>query len=163
MRTVRETCVPRPEVIEGELDDAIFAARLRDVVDGRAPDVYGDARTFFQNTHPAQRLKGLASTVFGRLNDPKEAGSVLRLSTGFGGGKTHALITLWHLANNVRDTSLGTEVLPGAGRPNEVTVAAVEGEGLGTVVAQSHGDIVTHSLWGELAYQLGGPEAYSKF
>ena len=113
---------PRTEVLKGELTDAVFAADFGRLVAGD-PDVskvYSNAATFFANTHPAQQLCRVVGAVFGRLADPKEGGATIRLSTGFGGGKTHTLMALWHLAQNVDKTSMGTELLPAAGRPGKV-------------------------------------------
>ncbi|MBC7234301.1 MAG: ATP-binding protein [Chloroflexi bacterium] len=160
MKPILETCMPRPEVLKGDLQDALFAADFGHVVEGVAPDVYQNPLVFFRNTHPAARLKQVIATVFERLADPGEPGATLRLSTGFGGGKTHALIALWHLARNIAQLSLGTELLPAAGRPAEVVVAGVDGRSFGSSVCGAHGELQTHSLWGELAYQLGGVEGY---
>lgn len=51
--TVLAGCKPRKEVLKGDLDDAIFAADFGDLIEGKAPAVYGNPKTFFQNTHPA--------------------------------------------------------------------------------------------------------------
>ncbi|MBM3332298.1 ATP-binding protein [candidate division WOR-3 bacterium] len=150
--------VPRPEVLKGELDDAIFGADFDAVVEGKtnAPEVYSNPKVFFQNTHPAKELKRIAELVFNRLADPKEAGAVVRLSTGFGGGKTHALIALYHLATNIRSKTLGTDLLPAAGRPSKVAVAAIDIGRAGTPIFAEHGAVKTHTLWAELAYFLNG-------
>jgi len=67
-------CKPRKEVLKGDLGDAVFAADFGDLVGGKAPAVYGDPKTFFQNTHPADQLCKIADqlckivgAVFGRL------------------------------------------------------------------------------------------------
>jgi len=73
-------CKPRKEVLKGDLSDAIFAADFGDLISGKAPAVYGDAETFFQNTHPAKQLCKIVETVFDRLADPKEGGATIRLS-----------------------------------------------------------------------------------
>jgi len=156
---VLNSCKPRKEVLKGDLDDAIFAADFGDLIVGKAPKVYGDAKTFFQNTHPAKRLCEVIQAVFERLADPKEAGATLRLSTGFGGGKTHTLMALWHLAKNISNLSMGTELLPAAGRPKALTVVAVDLGKAGQPVFSQYGKIKVHSLWGEIAYQLGGENA----
>lgn len=145
MQSVRESCVPRPEVLEGDLEDAIFAADFGHVVEGRAAHVYQDAREFFRNTHPTANLKRLAKTIFARLADKQEAGAAVRLSTGFGGGKTHSLIALWHLAQHIGDPSLGADVLPVAGRPHKVVVVGIDGS-----------KFAAASIWAELALKLGG-------
>jgi hypothetical protein len=152
-------CKPRKEVLTGELDDAIFAADFGDLIAGKAPRVYGDAATFFQNTHPAAQLCKVIEVVFGRLANAKEGGATIRLSTSFGGGKTHTLMAMWHLARTIGDLGMGTDLLPAAGRPKKVTVAAVDGSDAGEIFAR-HGQARTRSLWGELAYQLGGEAAW---
>lgn len=156
MLSIRTTCRPRPEVLTGELQDALFAASFAQVTLGEGAPVYTDPHIFLRNTHPAQALCKIVSTVFERLARPDEPGTALRLSTGFGGGKTHALIALWHLAKNVSNPTLGTELLPAAGRPSTVAVVGIDASGWGRDVAVRHPDAISHSLWGELAYQLCG-------
>ena len=151
-------CKPRKEVLKGDLADAIFAADFGDLIAGKAPPVYGDSPVFFQNTHPAKQLCKVIQAVFARLADDKEGGATLRLSTGFGGGKTHALMALWHLANNIGDVSMGAELLPAAGRPKKVHVAATDAGKGGVPEFTSHGKIKVQSLWGELFYQLDPDE-----
>ena len=53
---VRDFCVPREDVLRGEINDAIFAADFGDLVSDGAPDVYRDPATFYANTHPAREL-----------------------------------------------------------------------------------------------------------
>jgi predicted AAA+ superfamily ATPase len=53
---VLKSCKPRKEVLQGDLDDAVFAADFGNLIAGKAPKVYGNAKTFFQNTHPASQL-----------------------------------------------------------------------------------------------------------
>lgn len=163
MKPIRETCIPRREVLKGDLEDAIFAADFGYVIEGvlTAPAVYRDPAEFFRNTHPAAPLKKVITTIFERLADPNEAGAAVRLSTGFGGGKTHTLIALWHLAKHITETTLGTELLPAAGRPHEVVVAGIDAQKFGSTVCATHGALETHSLWGELAFQLGGEAGYT--
>lgn len=161
--SVLAACKPRKEVLEGELDDAIFAADFGQLVDGGAPKVYGHAETFFRNTEPTPDLKAVCTAVFKALADKKEAGQLIRLSTGFGGGKTHTLMALWHLAQNIAKLTLGTELLPAAGRPKSVSVVAIDAAKAGIPVFATHGKTKTHSLQGELFFRVGeqtktGPE-----
>jgi len=150
---------PRADVLKGDLDDAIFAADFGDLVAGTAPKVYRDPATFFQNTHPARSLQRVVQAVFERLNSRSEPGATIRLSTGFGGGKTHTLMALWHLAQNIADHSMGIELLPAAGRPKSVTVVGVDAAKGAVPLFISHGSTKVHSLWGEIFYQLGGLKA----
>ncbi len=159
--SILKGCTPRFEVLKGDLDDAIFAADFGDLVAGKAPLVYADAKTFFQNTHPAIPLCKVVQAVFERLSNPKEGGITLRLSTGFGGGKTHALMALWHLAENISDLSIGQELLPASGRPKGVTVKAVDLSKAGLPQFNKHGATQVKSLWGELFFLLKGKEGLS--
>ena len=61
---VLTTCKPRKEVLEGELDDAIFAADFGQLIDGSGPKVYSDAASFFRNTEPTPDLKAVCGAVF---------------------------------------------------------------------------------------------------
>jgi len=156
---VLSACKPRQEVLEGELDDAIFAAGFGQLIDGCAPKVYGHAETFFRNTEPTPDLKSVCAAVFKALADKKEAGQLIRLSTGFGGGKTHTLMALWHSAENIAKPSPGTELLPAAGRPKAVKLVAVDAAKAGIPIFGTHGATKTHSLQGEIFFQLGGAAA----
>jgi len=156
---ILKNCKPRKEVLKGDLDDAIFAADFGDLVAGKAPKVYGDPKTFFQNTHPAKQLCKVIEAVFDRLADPKEGGATIRLSTGFGGGKTHTLMALWHLSKNIDDPGLGTDLLPAAGRPKKVTTIAIDAGKAGVPIFSTHGNLKIRSLWGELFFQMGGEKA----
>ena len=99
MKTIFENCEPRPEVLQGALREEIFAARLKDVIEGTADPVYQDPTTFFDNTYPTEGLKLLLDEALGRLTGVKPANNaIVRLETAFGGGKTHNLIALYHAA-----------------------------------------------------------------
>ncbi|MTW18316.1 DUF499 domain-containing protein [Rhodoplanes serenus] len=156
---VKEGSNPRNDVLQGELDDAIFAASFGKLIRNDGPLIYRDADQFFINTHPTTALTKLCRDVFGRLASTTESGAILRLSTGFGGGKTHALMTLWHLAKVIGDPTKGTDLLPPAGRPSSVRICGIDAEGAGYPVFARHGDLEAKSLAAELAFQLGGPSA----
>ena len=160
MQSIRQACTPRSEVLKSDLRDTIFAADFGHVIENRADEVYNSPELFFRNTYPTATLKKIITTIYGRLADPNEAGASLRLSTGFGGGKTHTLIALWHLGKHLQDKTLGTELLPAAGRPKKVIVAGIDAGKFGKPICATHGAIQTHSLWGELAYQLGEEPGY---
>lgn len=156
---VKAGCKPRGDVLQGELDDAIFAASFDKLTRGEGPLIYRDPALFFQNTHPTAALSKLCRDVFGRMASSTDSGAVLRLSTGFGGGKTHALMTLWHLAKTIADPTMGTDLLSPAGRPVAVRVVGIDAEGSGYPVFARHGDQEARSLAAELAFQLGGASA----
>ena len=64
---IYQACTPRPDVLDGVLSDAVFAASLDDVVTGTSPAVYGDPELFFAATHPSEGLRDLLVTALGRL------------------------------------------------------------------------------------------------
>lgn len=113
---MKKGSTPRDDVRQGGLDDAIFAASFGKLVRNDGPLIYRDPDHFFRNTHPTTALTKLCKDVFGRLTSITEAGAILRLSTRFGGGKTHALMTLWHLAKVIGNPSKGTDLLAPAGQ-----------------------------------------------
>jgi predicted AAA+ superfamily ATPase len=83
----------------GELSLAVFAADLYDVMMGKARPVYQHAPEFFALTYPTFNLRELARDVVIRLAGKSDK-AVRQLELTYGGGKTHALITLFHLVNN---------------------------------------------------------------
>ena len=91
--------VPHRDILEGRLTLDVFAADLWEVFSGRGPDEYKDAARFFQKTYQTSGLKRLLSIIEGRLSghggDP-----VIQIQTPFGGGKTHALIAMYHKAGD---------------------------------------------------------------
>jgi len=162
MRTIFESCQPRPEVLKGELREDIFAARLKDVIDGNADPVYQDPSTFFDNTYPTAGLRLLLGEVMGRLTGIKAANNaIIRLETAFGGGKTHNLIALYHVANGhaPAQSLLDPALIP---PPGVVRTVGVVGSDLQPRDGLNHGEVVTHTLWGEIAYQLDGPTGYTQ-
>lgn len=88
----------RDDLKSGELSLAIFAADLYDVTMGRARPVYQDPGEFFALTYPTFNLRELAKDVVLRLAGRSEK-AVRQLELTYGGGKTHALITLYHLTH----------------------------------------------------------------
>jgi predicted AAA+ superfamily ATPase len=87
MKTIFETCTPRPEVLKGELKDEVFRASLIDVHLQRAEAVYQDPSVFFENTYRTDGLRTLLRETFGRLTSANPGNSpVIRLETSFGGG-----------------------------------------------------------------------------
>jgi hypothetical protein len=164
LQSIFDTCNPREEIRAGHLSVDLFAAKLRLVVEGRAPQVYQQPEAFFANTFPTDGLKTLITEVFGRLTGQTIGSPVIRLETSFGGGKTHDEIALWHLARRGRqidgikrfvdDVSLIPD------RP--IQVAAVDGRDLDPESGVFHADtgITTYTLWGEIAYQIGGVDGY---
>lgn len=89
----------REDVRTSELSMAAFAADLHEVSLGRGRIVYRDPSEFFALTYPTLALRGLARDVSLRLTGKSDK-AVRQLELTYGGGKTHTLITLYHLAHN---------------------------------------------------------------
>ena len=92
---------PRREVREGRsFSPDEFAIALEQVVAGTAPEDYSDPAQFFSRTCFTRALKDHTGMVLRRLAGKTEnTAPVLTLITQFGGGKTHTLTSLYHLAN----------------------------------------------------------------
>lgn len=167
MKTIFNLTKPRDEVLQGELSEELFAARLKDVMDDTADPVYRDPDHFFTNTYPTAGLKTLLREVLGRLTGQMPGSNpVIRLETSFGGGKTHNLIALFHAISGRVDARhlqayLDKEwPLPQVG---QIDVTGVVGSDLDPTIGIFHQEdnVKTYTLWGELAYQLGGRAGYA--
>ncbi len=125
---------PRQEVREGRsFNPDEFAIALDQVVDGKAPADYQDPEQFFSRTYFTQSLTEHTGTVLRRLSGRTEsAAPVLSLITQFGGGKTHTLTSLYHIARAGRGagnlTGVG-DLLKASGTtvPDDVRVATFVG------------------------------------
>ncbi|MBC8448144.1 MAG: ATP-binding protein [Chloroflexi bacterium] len=154
MKTIFDSCEPRSEVLKGELREEIFAARLRDVIVGKADLVYQDPATFFDNTYPTEGLKLLLDEALGRLTGLKPANNaIIRLETAFGGGKTHNLIALYHTAKGHRPSAslVAPSLVPA---PGSIKVVAAIGSDPTPSTGLIREGIRTYTLWGEIVAQL---------
>ena len=83
------------------LDASEFAIHLDQIRDGRAHEDYTDPRRFFDRTYVTGSLLDLASQVLRRLSGNQvETSAVFNMATQFGGGKSHSLTALYHLARH---------------------------------------------------------------
>ena len=93
----RELVTPHPDVASGRYQQAEFAADLHQVWRDEAADEYGKPVEFFRRTFLTDGLRELLLNAVRRFR--KQGGDpVVELQTNFGGGKTHSLIALYHLA-----------------------------------------------------------------
>lgn len=156
---------PREDLREGRpLDAAEFAVHLDQVRDGRAPLDYQDPQRFFARTYLTKNLTSLAVEVIRRLSGIKtETSAVFNMTTQFGGGKTHALTLLYHLAQNGPAASrwpgvdkllaqAGVRAVP---RAATAVFVGTEFDSL-TGRGGSDGTPLRKTPWGEIAFQLAG-------
>lgn len=171
MRTVIESCIPRASIIKGTFNPEIFTASLSPVIQfyrtGKSTidTLYTDGAAFFKEaTYPTQGLKDTVSSVFRRISGDSSAPSIYRLETAFGGGKTHALIACVHIASQGKNLAsaasdvLDSSLLP---EPGTVTVVGIAGDEI-PVNKTKHDGLVPYTLWGEMAYQIGGETLYNE-
>ena len=160
----REVVEPHQDVATGEFQQAEFAADLAKVHTGSAPAEYRDPKQFFSRTYLTEGLStlliGAAKRLAGAGGDP-----VVELQTNFGGGKTHSMLALYHMAGPtpVQDLSGLDQLLDkqGLSVPKAIRRAVLVGTSRGPQdVLNAEGGRKIRTTWGELAWQLGGPEGF---
>jgi hypothetical protein len=164
---VSDTAVQlRDDLKTGELSLAVFAADLYDVAMDRARKVYGDPPEFFALTYPTFNLRELAKDVVNRLAGKNDK-AIRQLELTYGGGKTHTLITLYHLVRdpaNLPDLPAVQEFLQHIGRtPPRTQVSVLPFDKLdaekGMEVKGPAGETRwLKNPWSVLAFQLAGAE-----
>ena len=174
----REVIRPNADVALGSFREAEFVADLQQVYDGRASaNEYGNPVRFFDKTYITPGMHTLLLNTMRRIGgnggDP-----VIQTKTGFGGGKTHSLISLYHLVSNAETilnpapnvSSESSDEIRGIVREAgldpesdmvEASVSVLDGTFLATTdpTTTEQGDPL-NTLWGVMAYQLGGQDAY---
>ena len=160
----REVVEPHQDVATGEFQQAEFAADLGKVHNGSAPSEYANPEEFFSRTYLTDGLSallmGAAKRLSGLGGDP-----VVELQTNFGGGKTHSMLALYHMAGNVNAKDLpGLDQLlekAGLSVPPSIKRAVLVGTSRGPQdVLQAENGRQIRTTWGELAWQLGGTAAF---
>jgi len=157
-----KVATPREDLRRGEpLDASEFAIHLDQVVDGTAPVQYHEPSIFFSRTFLTGGLKELTAEVLRRLSgETVGASSTITLTTQFGGGKTHGLTTLYHLARH-GEASAGwpgvSDILEESDLPKvpRAAVAVFVGERFDVLAGRGgNGEPKRHTPWGEIAWQL---------
>jgi predicted AAA+ superfamily ATPase len=161
----REIVTPHKDVASGNYMQAEFAADLAQVHKGEGSVEYRDPVEFFRRTYITEGMKDLLDGALKRL-DGKEGDPVVELQTNFGGGKTHSMLALYHLFSGVDAGSLeGMEpVLKQAGvhTPPKANRAVLVGTALSPAeVSRKDDGTEVRTLWGEMAWQLGGKEGFA--
>lgn len=137
MKPWREVAVPHPDVLEGTFQQSEFAADITAV-----------------NTGNVLRLSG------------KGGEAVIQLQTVFGGGKTHTMLAVYHLATRkcgLHDLAGLSALLDRANVLDVPQARMVVLDGTAHAPGQpwKRGKQVIKTLWGELAWQLGGAEGFA--
>jgi predicted AAA+ superfamily ATPase len=162
----REVVTPHSDVASGRYQQAEFAADLWQVHLDEGTDEYKHPVEFFRRTYLTESLRrllvGAVQRLAGQGGDP-----VVQLQTNFGGGKTHSMLALYHLFSGTAPSELpgidsvlqeaGVKTLPTARR----VVLVGNKISPGNPVTKPDGTVV-RTLWGELAWQLGGKKAFQR-
>ena len=149
---------PRAEVREGRsFNPDEFAIALEQVAAGGGPDDYRDPVKFFARTCFTRALKEHMGMVLRRLSGRTEhSAPVMTLVTQFGGGKTHTLTALFHLAKHssrVKDEQAIKQLLSDSGL-SELPMAKVA-VFVGNAYDPGEG---RETPWIDIARQLAGRE-----
>lgn len=159
LKSWREVVRPSRSVASGAFRVSDFSADIWQVYRGEAVDEYQKPAEFFRRTYLTESLKALLVGALSRFAD-SGGDPVVQLQTHFGGGKTHALLALYHLFSGAPMKALpGIEGIlkDGGGQPtHSVKRVVLAGNRIspGTPSVKEDGTIV-RTLWGELAWQLG--------
>lgn len=158
---------PHLDIRQGRLDESIFAANLAEVAMGNGREIYKNPVVFFSKTYFTSGLKNVARMVIKGLNGNEDAENrVISLQTGFGGGKTHTLISLFHLARmgkNANQSEVAEELLSAVGNIGfaNANIAVFTNKTSDPAQGKYIDSTTTiRTIWGDLAWQLGGKEAY---
>lgn len=155
-----EVALPHPDVLANRFKEAEFAADLFAVDAGHAGEDYASPENFFRITFLTEGLRRILTSSLQRLSasggDP-----VIGLQTAFGGGKTHTMLAVYHLAK-ARDLALLEGVGPLAEKagvagwtPPKVAVFVGTSKGADTSLILKDGPKV-HTLWGYIAWRIAG-------
>src|SRR6516165_729589 len=160
MKPWREIAIPHRDVLEGTFQQSEFAADITAVHTGKATREYQEAVAFYDRTFITEGMRLLLTQVAQRLAG-KGGEPVIQLQTAFGGGKTHTMLAVYHLATRkcaLSELAGIPQLLKGAGLTDveQARVAVLDGNAHAPGQPWKHGKQAIKTLWGELAWQLGG-------
>lgn len=165
LRPWRVIAEPHEDVRSGTFVQAEFAADITRVHTGTAAAEYQNPTLFFQRTFITEGMRLLLDSVVKRLAG-KGGDPVIQLQTAFGGGKTHTMLAVYHLAS----AKVPASEMPGIGDilnragVNELIparIAVLDGINASPNQPVQHGATSVQTLWGDLAWQLGGEDGYA--
>ena len=161
---------PREDLRDGKpLDASEFAVHLDQVRDGRANPDYQKPALFFEKTYLTKNLTALAAEVIRRLSGEKtETSAIFNMATQFGGGKTHALTLLYHLATHGAASHKWQGVLrilekSGVKEIPKAETAVFVGTEFDSIKGRGgeDGTPLRKTPWGEIAFQLSGEKGFN--
>ena len=140
MKSMADLCKPRQNVFSDSTTE--FTLNLSDLPEGKI-----DAEEFFTSNFQTAGMRTLFDVAFKRFTGQSDTG-VIKLTQAMGGGKTHNMIALALLAQNIK---LRSRILgPGFENLGEIKVLSYSGRETD----------IPYGIWGELAAQLGKGDVF---
>ncbi len=161
----RDVAPPHADVMAARFQEAEFAADLSTVARGEGAETYRDPREFFRITYMTGGLRkvlvGAVERLAGKGGEP-----VIGLQTSFGGGKTHTMLALYHLAGTANPETLpGLAEIFAEASVSSLALRSPPVAFVGTAFGANQpiaveGARTVKTLWGMIAVKLGGWRAY---
>ncbi len=159
MKPWYEIVEPYTTIRSGQIEETEFTPDLKDIIEGKTSQYYQDPKKFFEITYMTRGLLRLFQNVQNKVMRGK-GNAVIKLQTPFGGGKTHALIAVYHFVVNGKAI---LRILPESFTQIDTKILIIEGTHLNPLEGHKCENLCIQTLWGEIAYQLGGNEGYKQF
>jgi hypothetical protein len=162
----RKGVVPHEDIRENRVNETLFAVNLSRAIHNKGASEYREPKLFFERTYLTRTLQSLILDVVNILRGQPATNSVLHLQTNFGGGKSHAELALYHLLTSPQQcltvphladflSKNGIIEIPSA------SLAALPCADLNAQGRQAEDGLKIYTLWGEVAYRLGGALLYN--
>jgi predicted AAA+ superfamily ATPase len=150
------------DIYDARLDDKA-APDLSDILRGKEEPSYSHPEEFFKRTYMTMSMKELIEEIAEVLKTRK-GGRIFLLTSLFGGGKTHTLISLYHVYKSPEKLrTISSELSAKVAELGRSTIIVMDGSRASLV---PHPDepyktegFIIKTIWGMLAYRLG---AYAK-
>jgi hypothetical protein len=160
-----EAATPHTSIRDGQFNEALFDAKLGEAIRGRGPREYREAELFFNKTYLTAGLRQLLLDILHTLNGERASNAIVNLKTSFGGGKTHTELAIYHLFEHPEESMKVPQVRElvaeaGLDAPPPCRVAVLPGTRLSPTSHTTDEGLHIRSLWGEMAYRLGGAAAF---
>lgn len=156
---------PHEDICRGQVSEQLFAANLAEATAGKGSAEYADAATFFAKTYLTRGLRELLMDILHTMVGKPGQNPVANLQTSFGGGKTHTELAVYHLLKHPQQASQVEQVRAllaeaGVDQVPACQVAILPCSSLNPLGRTTVDGLAIRTLWGEMAYQLGGRSAF---
>jgi hypothetical protein len=147
------------DIISSSIDESDLVIDLEDAISGRSVAEYHDSQLFFQRSFITKSLHFLLENICKKFQTG-EGSSVYSIRTPFGGGKTHTLLNIYHFLSG---KYISEKLFSGLVQPENVRIGRIVGTHINPLIGNNKNELSIKTLWGELAYQIGGKKGYKEF